>query len=59
MRNNQYNADITPGDLAIRRRQRPITDEEIEGKNSFPPPDQNRHIDAFMKTATKGQFAQH
>lgn len=52
MRNNQYDADITPGDLAIRRRQRPITDEEIEGKNSFPPPDQNRYIDAFMKKIT-------
>lgn len=53
MRTNQYDPDITPGDLAIRRRQRPITDEEIAGKDSFSPPDQNLHIDAFMKTVIR------
>jgi hypothetical protein len=50
MRSNQYNPDLTPGDLRIERRQRPITDEEIKGKSSFPGPDNNRHIDAFIKT---------
>jgi hypothetical protein len=60
MQNNTYNPDLTPGDLAIRRKQRPMPSEaELKARHSFPSPDNNRHIDAFMKTATKGQFAQH
>ena len=53
MRNNQYDPDLTPGDLAIRRKQRPMPSEaELKARHSFPTPDQNRHIDAFMKKVT-------
>lgn len=54
MRNSQYNADLTPGDLAIRRKQRPMPSEaELKARHSFPSPDNNRHIDAFMKKSIR------
>lgn len=53
MRTNQYDPDITPGDLKIDRRQHPMPSKaELKARHSFPPPDQNRHIDAFMKKIT-------
>jgi hypothetical protein len=53
MFNGQYNADLTPGDLVARRRDKPMPSEaELKARNSFPSPDENRHIDKFIK-ATK------
>jgi hypothetical protein len=53
MRSNQYDANLTPGDLVARRRDEPMPSEaELKARKSFPPPDQNRHIDKFIK-ATK------
>ncbi|MEL4017000.1 DUF2737 family protein [Dryocola clanedunensis] len=50
MHNGQYNADLTPGDLKIERRQRPMPSEkELKARHSFPGPDDNRHIDKFIK----------
>lgn len=52
MRTNQYDPDITPGDLKIDRRQRPMPPRsELMKRCSFPHPDNNRHIDAFIKAA--------
>jgi hypothetical protein len=51
MRSNQYDANLTPSDLKIGRRQRPMPSEaELKARHSFPGPDNNRHIDAFIKT---------
>jgi hypothetical protein len=53
MRTNQYDANLTPGDLVARRREKPMPSAaELRARNSFPSPDQNRHIDKFIK-ATK------
>ncbi|MCT4710308.1 DUF2737 family protein [Enterobacteriaceae bacterium H11S18] len=50
MHNGQYNADLTPGDLVARRRQKPMPSEkEFKARHSFPGPDDNRHIDKFIK----------
>ncbi|MRT14958.1 DUF2737 family protein [Enterobacteriaceae bacterium RIT711] len=54
MRSNSYSPDLTPGDLKIDRRQRPMPSKaELKARHSFPPPDQNRHIDAFMKKSIR------
>lgn len=34
---------------------KPETREQIIARNSFPGPDQNRHIDKFMKEALNGR----
>jgi hypothetical protein len=53
MRGNQYDANLTPGDLVAGRRDKPMPSEaELKARNSFPSPDENRHIDKFIK-ATK------
>lgn len=39
----------------LTRPTKPETREQIIARNSFPGPDQNRHIDKFMKEALNGR----
>ncbi|TDX14594.1 uncharacterized protein DUF2737 [Buttiauxella sp. BIGb0552] len=49
MRSNQYDPDITPGDLAIRRRQRPMPSRnELMKRCSFPSVNDNRFLNRIL-----------
>lgn len=54
MRTNQYDPDITLGDLAIRRRQRPMPSRnELMKRCSFPSVNENRFLNRLLQGSGK------
>lgn len=52
MLSHQFNTEVNPGDASANTKfkQAPeLTKKQLLKRNSFPHPDQNRHIDAFIK----------
>ncbi|MFP2504589.1 DUF2737 family protein [Buttiauxella gaviniae] len=50
MRSNQYDPDITPGDLKIERRQRPMPSRnELMKRCSFPSVNENRFLNRLLQ----------
>jgi hypothetical protein len=52
MRNGIYNPDLTPGDIIARpkfKQSQMPSEKELKARHSFPGPDDNRHIDKFIK----------
>lgn len=54
MRSNQYDPDITPGDLKIERRQRPMPSRnELMKRCSFPSVNENRFLNRLLQGSGK------
>ena len=49
-----YDPTIFPDDLSIRHRMDKVpTKEELAGRNSFPSVNENKHLDAILKSKKK------